>query len=302
MTDLVFASTVVSVLISAVATGIYVVLTLRGTAKPRPASWAIWAAILAIGAAASAETGQWPAAAYNSVAVLENAAVAILALRIPAGERDAPVWVRVPRGPKVALDLFCLIGAGAGLVLLAVVRDPVLAIVAAMATEFAGYVPTAVSAWRRPQNEPWPVYVLFSAATAVVVAAAWLPWMGGQTMPVFTAQAMPLYLTLADGSVAVMILLRMGRPRWLAGWVRAADPALPAGYAGYLAAPVSRFWPPPLHHDSLAGSSPDPVDGRPPRPRFPSGRHNGAALAIPAVRLITPLPCVNTQESVKQTT
>jgi hypothetical protein len=292
------ALVVISTLVSAVATVIYIVLTLRGSAKPRPASWAIWAAILAIGAAASAETGQFPAAAYNSVAALENAAVAILALWIPAAERDPPVWVRLPRGPKVALDLFCLAGAGAGLILLAVVRNPVLAIVAAMATEFAGYVPTAVSVWRRPQNEPWPVYVLYAAATAVVVTAVWLPWMGGQSMPVFTATAMPLYLTVADGSVAAMIFLRMGWPGWLAARARKAGPPVPAGY---LAPPGPRFWPPPLHHDSLTGNCPDPLDGQPARPRWPGGRHARAAPASSQASPAPLLPCVNTHMSVKQT-
>ncbi len=197
-----------SAVLSVIAAVPYIIMTLRGTAKPRPVSWAIWASILAIGAVAAFETQQVPAAIYNTVATAENGVVAVLALRTPMDQRDPPVWVRLLGRRKVKLDLFCVAGAVVGLVLLAVIRAPVLAVVAAMATEFIGYIPTAVNAWRHPRHEPWPVYLLYAAATALVVAAAWLPFIDGRGVPAFTATALPLYLTAADGSVGFIILAR----------------------------------------------------------------------------------------------
>jgi hypothetical protein len=217
-----------SAVISVIAAAIYIVMTLRGHARPRPVSWAIWAAILAVGAAASAETGQIPAATYNSLAVIENLAVAVLALRIPPDKRDPPVLVgitiRQGLRPRVKLDLLCLSGAVVGLTLLVVVRNPVLAIVAAMATECLGFIPTIASVWRRATNEPWLVYLLYSGATTLVVIAAWYPFLDKGGMPQFTAIAMPIYLTLADGSVAVLVLVRR---RVLAR--RVADGLCPVG-------------------------------------------------------------------------
>ena len=128
----------------------YVIQTLRGTARPQVVSWSVWAVLLAIGSAAALSSGQVPAAAYSAFCAGECALIAGLALR----GRDLTLrW----------LDVICLAGAVAGLVLLAVVRAPAAAVTVTVAADLIAYIPTIAHAWRAPREETCSAYVLYAA-------------------------------------------------------------------------------------------------------------------------------------------
>ncbi|HEX2744101.1 MAG TPA: hypothetical protein VHN16_06810 [Streptosporangiaceae bacterium] len=167
----------------------YLIETLRGTAKPQVVSWAVWAALLAIGSAAALSSGQVPAAVYGALCAGVDALVAVLALR------GADLAFR-------RLDFLCLAGAVAGLALLATVRAPAAAVAVSVAADLIAYIPTMVHAWRKPREETWSAYALYAAAAWLALAVA--------DFGVFTAVAYPAYLAVADTGMTGIILARRG--------------------------------------------------------------------------------------------
>ena len=139
--------------------------TWRRVARPVVASWAEWAALMAIGAAASWQAGQVPAAVYGAFCAAGCAVVVPVALiRIPAGQRDEPARIGRARVDVVLLPL-----ALAGMMLLVTpltsvgrtwVHSQEPAVAVAVVTDAVAYLPTALHAWREPGNEPWNVYGL----------------------------------------------------------------------------------------------------------------------------------------------
>jgi hypothetical protein len=174
--------------------------TLGGKDKPVPVSWLLWAGILAVGGFAALEAGQIPAAVYLIACASECAVVGVLALRIPAADRDPPVTVNLPGARQVRLDLTCLAGGAGGLVLLAVVRAPRAAVAVSVATDLLAYIPTMVHAWQEPGEETWSTYALYAAGALLALVVA--------DHRVFAAVAYPAYLLVADTAVSYIILTR----------------------------------------------------------------------------------------------
>ena len=183
--------------------------TWRGKDKPVVASWAVWAALMGIGAAAAFQAGQMPAAVFGAVDAAGCAVVVPLALiRIPAAERDAPARIGQAR-----LDVLILPAVLAGLMLLVTplttvgrtwISTPGPAVAVSVVTDALAYLPTVAHVWRHPGNEPWNVYGLFGVGAAAALAAVALQ---GQMLDL-TAAAYPLYLTAANIGVAAMIVFR----------------------------------------------------------------------------------------------
>lgn len=177
----------VSGLLTVIGSVPYVIATLRGAARPQVVSWSVWAALLAIGSAAALSDGQVPAAAYSAFCAAECALVAVLAMR----------------GGDLAfrrLDVLCLAGAVAALVLLAVVRASAAAVAVTVAADLIAYLPTIAHAWRAPREETCSAYVLYAAGAWLALAVA--------DFGVLAAVAYPAYLAVADTGVACMILAR----------------------------------------------------------------------------------------------
>jgi hypothetical protein len=181
--------------------------TLRGLRNPddpqavRPVvmSWLVWTAILAIGGAASMSTGQLPATVFTFALAAECGLVAVLAMCIPVARRDEPYRVALGRR-RIRLDVLCLPGAVAGLVLLAVVRAPGPAVAVSVGTDFIACVPTVVHSWGFPYSEAWSSYAWSGMSAAAALAAA-----RHLTM---TAVAYPAYLVVADTVTTAVILSR----------------------------------------------------------------------------------------------
>lgn len=183
--------------------------TWQRKARPVAASWLEWAALMATGAFASWQAGQVPAAIYGAFCAAGCAVVVPITLaRIPAADRDPPTRIGQAR-----LDVLLLPGALAGLMLLvtslttvghAWIRTPGPAVAVSVATDALAYLPTIAHAWEHPGAEPWNVYGMFGTGAALSLAAAALQ---GQMLDL-AAVAYPLYLTVADTGVAVMITAR----------------------------------------------------------------------------------------------
>jgi hypothetical protein len=168
-------------------------------AKPVVMSWVIWTAILAIGGAASLSTGALAAGVFSLAQAAQCGLVAVLAMCVPAGQREDPY--RVPLGRRrVRLDVLCLPGAVAGLVLLAALRAPGPAVVVCVTTDTLAYVPTVAHSWGFPFSEPWSSYAWYGVSAAAALAAA--------AHFTVTAVTYPAFLVLAETVTTAVILTR----------------------------------------------------------------------------------------------
>jgi len=136
----------------------YIIGTLRGTTKPNKATWLIWAAMGAIIAAsyfsAGATDSAWLPAAY-AVGIF-----AVAALSLKFGERG---WAK--------LDLFCLLGAGAGLLLWWLTSEPTFALYLTIVVDAIGFIPTFRKAYTNPESEDRLAWCLFLIADILNIFA-----------------------------------------------------------------------------------------------------------------------------------
>jgi len=224
------ALTVLASALTAAAALPYIIDIVRGRARPRIASWGIWAVAQAVGAVSGFAAWQLPAACYTLFCAAGCAAVVVLGWR--HGSREFG-----------RLDAVCVTLAAEGVALLALATAmPELlpmsvAVAVSVATDFLAYLPTFRHAWLKPSEEPWLPYAMFGAAAALVLMVG--------DFRVLAAVIYPTYLFAADAAMVVMIL---ASPHW-----RDARP--PAGrQLGFPLEPPMRL--------SVASAQWRPVTGR----------------------------------------
>jgi hypothetical protein len=185
------AVTVVGSALTAAAALPYILDIARGRARPRIASWSIWAVVQAVGTVSAFGAGQLPTACYTLLCAAGCAAVVFLGWR--HGSREFG-----------RLDAVCVTLAAEGVALLAAASwMPRLipmswAVAVSVATDFLAYLPTFHHAWRRPGEEPWLPYAMFGAAAALVLFVA--------DFRVLAGVIYPAYLFAADAAMVIMIL------------------------------------------------------------------------------------------------
>lgn len=215
-------------LIAAAGTAPYVVETVRGHTRPRLVTWSTWAVLTAVAGAASLSAGQLGGAVFALLGTVATTAVVVAGLRY--GDRSV-----------TALDVACLAGVLAGLVMWLILRNPAVAVWAAIVIDFIGLVPTLVQAWTDPDAETASTFVCIGAGGLITSAAVAA---GGE----FSVPALgyPLYAAVSMSTVTAIIVLRR---RY------AVTPTSDRG------APVG-----PRRPAAVRGRTPAPV--RPPPPRL----------------------------------
>jgi hypothetical protein len=98
------------------------------------------------------------------------------------------------------LDIVCQIGALVGLVLSFIFNSPAFAVLAAVAIDAIGSVPTVVHSWKLPHEETWVTYLIFILSDLCTLFAV-------QHIQV-TAIAYPLYLLILNVILTTVILSR----------------------------------------------------------------------------------------------
>lgn len=162
----------------------YAVSIVRGKTKPAKASWLIWAGVNTI-----ILIGMVAAGTLNGQIVGATAGCWIItALSLRFG---VPGWT--------VLDRACLAGAVLGVVLWALSRNPVLAIVTSLAVVSLGTVPTLVASWHNPEREHRATWIIFwtSSALATIAIPQWTVADAGQ----------PLTFLALETSVIVLLFL-----------------------------------------------------------------------------------------------
>ena len=185
------ALTVLGSALTAAAALPYILDIVHGRARPRVASWGIWAVVQAVGAASGFAARQLPGACYTLFCAAGCAIVVFLGWR--HGSREFG-----------RLDAVCVTLAAEGVALLAVAAAmPRLipmswAVAVSVGTDFLAYLPTFRHAWLRPSEEPWVPYALFGAAAGLVLLVA--------DFRILAGVIYPTYLFAADAAMVVMIL------------------------------------------------------------------------------------------------
>jgi hypothetical protein len=179
---------ILSSLLATFSTLPYIRQTVRRVTQPRLVTWATWSLLTAMAGVASASVGDYPSAAFSFVGTLATGAVVVVALRF--GDRAFG-----------QLDAVCLVLVLSGVALWLTYDQPGIAVLAACLIDCIGLVPTAVHAWRRPEEETTSTFGLIAAGGLVVGFAAWGNWS-------VTALAYPLYVAASMGAVALLTLRR----------------------------------------------------------------------------------------------
>jgi hypothetical protein len=171
----------------------YLLDTLKGKTKPRIVSWLTWSVLTGIATAAAFSDHQYGSAILTFSAMIETLAIAILGF-IKTGDRSLE-----------RLDIYCLIGAGAGLALWWLFNSPAIAVMATVTIDFIGFLPTIKHAWEKPYEETWLTFLLAGGGGAFAALVA-------QDFTI-TALAFPLYDVVTDAVVTAMILMRRMQTR-----------------------------------------------------------------------------------------
>ena len=177
-------------LIAVAGTVPYIIETIRGHTKPRIVTWLTWALLTGVAGAASLSAGQLGAAVFALLGTIATTSVVVTGLRY--GDRSF-----------TTLDLGCLAGVLAGLLLWLSLDNPVFAVWAAILIDFAGLVPTLVHAWKQPAAETASAFVCVGLGGLITSAAI----ASGGSFSV-AGLGYPLYAAVSMGTVATIIVIR----------------------------------------------------------------------------------------------
>ncbi|MDP2933760.1 MAG: hypothetical protein Q8N81_06575, partial [bacterium] len=154
----------------------YIRDTLKGKTKPNRVTWLMWSVAPLIGAIAAISNGVgW--------AVLPTFASGFFPLLVVAASfaNKNSYW------KLEKFDYFCGLCSVLALILWAITKEPVVAIVFAIVSDgFAG-IPTLIKSWKHPETETVSAYIvgIFCVATSFVAIKVWD----------FSSIAFPAYLT-----------------------------------------------------------------------------------------------------------
>ena len=172
--------------ISLIGTVPYFLDTLKGTTKPRVASWLVWGVLTGIAAAASYSVGQVSAAVLASCMTFSCFLVTATAL-----------W-RERRAAFSRFDFACLSASAVGIILWKCFNSPEIAIVAVVAVDAVASLPTVRHAYQAPEEETLFEFLMAGLASVVTLI--------GATSITLAAVAYPLYIIAFDFTVAFLII------------------------------------------------------------------------------------------------
>lgn len=179
---------VLSSFLSLIAAIPYIIDILKGKTKPRIVTWFVWSILTGLAAAASFSDHQYASAILTLCETVETMAVVILGL-MKAGELSVKKF-----------DVYCLIGAGFGLLLWWRFNSPAMAVLASVLIDIIGSLPTIKHMWQKPFEETWLTFALSSLSGFFTLLAA--------TDLLITEIASPIDIMVVNGLFVAIILGR----------------------------------------------------------------------------------------------
>ena len=160
---------------------------LKGTTKPNIVSWITWTLITGIATAAEIAGHEYVTAIFTGAAMIETASVVAFGLR-----RGYAKYSR--------FDVVCQIGAIVGLILWQLFNSPSIGVVACVAIDFIGVLPTIRHSWRKPDEETWSTFALSGVGGIFAILAL--------SRYNVTSLTYAIYIVLINILVSVIILGR----------------------------------------------------------------------------------------------
>ncbi len=131
---------------------------LRHKTKPNLVSWITWTLITGIATAAEINSHEYRTAIFTAAAMLGTSLVVIFGLRHG--------FVKYTR-----FDVICQISSIVGIILWQLFNTPLIAVVASVAIDLVGVLPTLRHSWRKPFEETWQAFAISGVGAAIAIGA-----------------------------------------------------------------------------------------------------------------------------------
>ena len=157
----------------------YIKETVRGNTKPNRVTWLMWSVAPLIGSIAAFSDGvRWAA-----LPVFTSGFFPLLVF-IASFVNPKSYW------ELKKFDYLCGLCSALALLLWGITKEPIVAILFAIASDGFAATPTLIKSWRRPETETLDVYTasLFSVMTSFLAMKTWS----------FAEYAFPAYLTILN--------------------------------------------------------------------------------------------------------
>ena len=150
-------------------------------------SWFGWAFLFAIATAAQASKGIDWSLAVPLISTMSTTIIAFTALRL-----GRIVWTRI--------DGVCIVLGALAIILWAITKEPLTAIVLSIIADFAVTLPTIVKTYQDPASEPSTLWILYVIGVTLELVAT-------QQFTVYNL-LFPVYTVLGSSVIAVLALRR----------------------------------------------------------------------------------------------
>src|SRR3989344_2136726 len=156
-----------------------------GTTRPSAVSWFGWALLFAIATAAQASKGIDWSLAVPLISTISTTIIAFTALYM-----GRAVWTR--------FDGICIVLGTLAIILWAVTKEPLTAIILSMVADLAVTFPTIVKTYQDPTSEPAPLWVLYVIGVTLELIAT-------QDFTIYNL-LFPVYTVIGSFVIAVLAL------------------------------------------------------------------------------------------------
>jgi hypothetical protein len=172
--------------------GVYALRTLRGSVRPNPVTWLLWALAPGVGFAAQV-------ARHVGLPALTTLSVGLGPLLVFLCALSRPGFRSTRPNPAELCCVVLSLGALAGWW---ITTDPNTALALSILADGCAAVPTLVKCYRHPETEDRTVYVLMALSAALTLATlpAWT----------FTAAGFSCYLLTLCGTLLILLCRRSG--------------------------------------------------------------------------------------------
>lgn len=177
----------VAAILTWVAVTPYLRDTIKGKTRPNVVTWFTWTLLTAINAAIAFGDGAWQTAVFSIASTLATGSIMVLGFS---------------RGVKkyTLFDVVCQLLALLGIPLWLLAHEPAIAVIILMCVDFVGGSPTLRHAWLKPYEETWQMFAISAIGGALTIASI--------SDYNFVALTMPLYITLFDTAMLLIVLYR----------------------------------------------------------------------------------------------
>ncbi len=163
----------------------YIRSIISSTTRPSAVSWFGWAALFAIATAAQASKGLDWSLAVPLISTISTTIIAFTALYL-----GRAVWTRA--------DGICIVLGTLAIILWAITKEPLTAIILSMIADFSVTIPTIVKTYQDPTSEPSTLWVLYVIGVTLEVVAT-------QQFTTYNL-LFPVYTVIGSAIIAILAL------------------------------------------------------------------------------------------------